>query len=56
MKRLAFDLNFIKVGGFLFKDPTASYDFNDYDEDPMPRDSDPNNWLVVFDYDWFHCI
>merc|ERR1711962_225048 len=24
-------------------DPKASYDFNDYDEDPMPRSSDPNN-------------
>ncbi|XP_012557310.1 uncharacterized protein LOC100202203 isoform X1 [Hydra vulgaris] len=24
-------------------DPKASYDFNDYDEDPMPRTSDPNN-------------
>ena len=32
---------------FVFpKDQKASYDFNDMDADPKPRDSDPDNWFV----------
>ena len=26
------------------KDQKASYDFNDMDADPRPRDTDPDNW------------
>ena len=26
------------------QDQKASYDFNDMDADPKPRDSDPDNW------------
>lgn len=29
---------------FLSQDQKASYDFNDMDADPKPRDSDPDNW------------
>lgn len=29
------------------KDQKASYDFNDMDADPKPRDSDPDNWFVI---------
>lgn len=33
---------------FVFpKDQKASYDFNDMDADPKPRDSDPDNWFVI---------
>ena len=32
------------IPAFSFQDSKASYDFNDYDNDPMPRTSDPNNW------------
>ena len=27
-----------------YQDPKASHDFNDNDPDPMPRDSDLDNW------------
>ena len=27
-----------------FQDPDASFDFNDFDGDPMPRDQNPENW------------
>ena len=26
------------------QDPKASHDFNDNDDDPHPRDIDPDNW------------
>lgn len=26
------------------QDPKASCDLNDNDDDPMPRDTDPDNW------------
>ena len=29
------------------QDQKASYDFNDMDADPKPRDSDPDNWYVT---------
>lgn len=31
----------------LTQDQKASYDFNDMDADPKPRDSDPDNWYVT---------
>lgn len=34
--------NYMKIT--TFQDRGASYDFNDNDEDPMPRDSDADNW------------
>ena len=29
---------------YLLQDPKASHDFNDNDDDPSPRDVDPDNW------------
>lgn len=42
--------------GFVFlKDQKASYDFNDMDADPKPRDSDPDNWFVNHLFMDFFC-
>lgn len=37
------------------KDQKASYDFNDMDADPKPRDSDPDNWFVNHLFMDFFC-